>query len=141
MYIGYVVIFLANIPEIEIVPENMFQNMSHVFWNYGHAFSLLRQIYCSIVFVFIQILTKNISQIINWVAFLQNIKSNKILFSGNKGNQHNNEKKLHFCQPKYIFKKQKYFSQIPVILNLFSLKTKVKLMVKNENIKLYSYHF
>ena len=75
------------------------------------------------MFVFSQILTKNISQIINWAAFLQNIKSNKI-FSGNKGSQNNNEKKLHFCQPKYIFKKQKYISQIPVKLNLFSLKTK-----------------
>ena len=93
------------------------------------------------MFVFSKILTKNISQIINWAAFLQNIKSKKILFSGNKGNQHSNEEKLHFCQPEYIFKKQKYFSQIPVKLNLFSLKTKVKFMVKNQNIKLYSYHF
>ena len=75
--------------------------------------------------------SKKHSQIINWAAFLQNTKSNKILFSSNKGNQQNNEKSLHFCQSK------KYIQgQSPVIFNLFNLKTKVKFRQKT---KIYSY--
>ena len=72
--------------------------------------------------------------LINWAAFLKYMKSNKRLFSGNKGDQHNNEKEVTLASQKiYLRSKIPYFSQIPVILNLFNLKTKVKLMVKNKN--------
>ena len=43
-------------------------------------------------------------------------------------------KRSYTCQPKiYLRSKTPYFSQIPTILNLFNLKTKVKLMVKKQN--------
>ena len=42
-------------------------------------------------------------------------------------------KRSYTCQPKiYLRSKTPYFSQIPTILNLFNLKTKVKLMVKKQ---------
>ena len=80
------------------------------------------------MFVFSQILAKNISQIINWAAFLQNIKRNKIFFQATRETNTIMKRSNTFAIQK-IYSGSKNFSQNPVILHLFNLKIKVKLPI------------